>query len=395
MSGAREPLRIVADDAIAFLDEAFGDFGPVVRRPGRAIDRDVLADADVLLVRSVTRVDAALLDGTPVRFVGSATAGRDHVDEPSLARAGVTFSAAPGCNAVAVAEYVLAALAHVAAARGTPWPASGPVGIVGFGCVGRRLAARLRALGAQVLACDPPLASHRVAPHEPDPVLAAQVATEGLRPLQELVDRCDVLSLHVPLIDDGPHPTRGLLDRDRLARLRDGTTVVNTCRGGVVDDDALAEHLASGRLSAVLDVWADEPTPRTALVDAAVVATPHVAGYSTPGKRRACAQVHEALARFVGRTPWFPAVDPDSSRRPLDPPAREAIGPWLAAAVDLEPAIAALRELSGTSARIDGPRFEAARRTYRLRQELSSWALRTPSPDPWWAALGVARARDR
>ena len=395
MSGAAEPLRIVADDAIAFLDEAFGDFGPIVRRPGRDIDRDVLSDADVLLVRSVTRVDAALLADTPVRFVGSATAGRDHVDEPGLARAGVTFAAAPGCNAVAVAEYVLAALARVADREGSPWPAAGPVGIVGFGCVGRRLAARLRSLGAQVLVSDPPLSEHRVAPLEPDPILAAAVVTEDLRTLDELIDRCDVLSLHVPLTDDGAHPTKGLLDRHRLARIRDGATVINTCRGGVVDDEALFEHVTSGRLSAVLDVWADEPTPRTALVDAVAVATPHVAGYSTPGKRRASAQVHAALARFAGRAPWFPETDPEAPRRSLSPPDRARLSAWIADAVGLGPAIAALRELSGEGARIDGARFEAARRGYALRDELSSWTLDTPSPDPWWPALGVRPRPDR
>lgn len=392
MSGFSEPLRIVADDAIAHLDEAFGGFGTIDRRPGRTIDREALQDADVLLVRSVTRVDDALLQGTAVRFVGSATAGRDHVDEAALQHSGITFAAAPGCNAVAVAEYVLAALAHVADARGSTWPAEGPVGIVGFGCVGRRLTVRLRALGTQVLVCDPPLAATRTASHEPDPVLARLPATEDFRTLDEVLRRSAVVSLHVPLIDDGAHPTRGLLRAAGVDKLREGAVVINTCRGGVLDDDALHARLRDGRLFGVLDVWADEPAPATALVRASTVATPHIAGYSTAGKRRATAQVHAALARMLGCVPWFSATPDDEPRRTFAPPDRDGLGSWLRDAVDLGPARTAMAQLAGSAPRVDAVRFEAARRGYRLRDELPTWTLATPSPAPWWPALGVAAA---
>ena len=209
-----EPLRIVCDANIPAAEDAFGPFGPVRLMPGAAISREALRDADVLLVRSVTRVDEALVSGTPVRFVGTATAGVDHVDADALARLGVAFASAPGSNATSVGEYVLAALLELADAQGLDVTAL-TLGVVGAGQVGGRLLLRAEALGMRVLVCDPPRA-------------AAGEADHDYRPLADVLAGSDIVTLHTPLTgpDDSPWPTRGMIRREALAVMRPGAVLV-------------------------------------------------------------------------------------------------------------------------------------------------------------------------
>ncbi|MCA9708687.1 MAG: 4-phosphoerythronate dehydrogenase [Myxococcales bacterium] len=397
-------LRIVVDDAVAWHAEAFGPLGQLRAVPGARIDRATLAHADALVVRSVTRVDAALLAGTPVRFVGSATAGEDHIDRAALERLGITVARAPGCNAQAVAEYVVSVLAHARHFRMGDAP--GPIGIVGLGHVGRRTARALRTLGYQVLACDPPLAERRRRGEpieDPDPALANLARFERLVSLDELLESAFVVSLHVPLCHEGPHPTAHLLDAERVRRLRPGQLLINTCRGGVVDDAALERWIhAGGR--AILDVWEREPTPRPDLLGPRGVrlGTPHVAGYSLEGKVAATRQVHEALCRFAGQEPRFDGrnvLGPAGATllRSDDPAAAHDWRPWIEAAVPLGPDDRALRDAMQRPPSERGRAFEALRRGYRLRRELASFRVDgTPlHPDTraTLAALGIAVPR--
>ncbi|MEM7151828.1 MAG: 4-phosphoerythronate dehydrogenase [Myxococcota bacterium] len=377
--------RIVIDDAVPWQQEAFGQLGMLRPRPGTAIDRESLRGAEALIVRSVTRVTARLLEGTSIRFVGSTTAGEDHIERAELEAAGITVASAPGCNAQAVAEYVVSALAHGKARRlGAP---PGPVGIVGLGHVGRRVARALRALGYDVQACDPPLAERRAKKlpiEDRDSALNNMARFERLASLGEVLESSFVISLHVPLTRIGAHATHHMLNREQLSRLRHGQLLVNTSRGGVIDDGALERWIGDHEGKALIDVWESEPRIRESLLQgssAVQLATPHVAGYTLEGKLSATRQVHEALCRFLGREPDFDGkqVLQDLGTIELtchDPDAKHDWRPWVAAAIPLMRDDAKLRALAGLTPMDRGARFEDMRRTYHLRRELSAFVIR-------------------
>ncbi|PSQ95093.1 MAG: erythronate-4-phosphate dehydrogenase [Bacteroidetes bacterium SW_9_63_38] len=272
---------------IPCVEAAFGALGDIVRAPGREIGPDAVEKADVLLVRSVTSVGEELLRDSAVQFVGSATIGTDHVDQDYLEAAGIPFAHAPASNADSVADYVVAALLQVAQARGVSLRGR-TVGIVGCGNIGSRLARRLPALGLTVLQNDPPRAKAVDGPHT-------------FVSLGTVLDRADIVTCHVPITTEGPHPTRHLLDAAALDRLSGDAWVVNTARGAVVDNEALLTALREDRIGgAVLDVWEGEPTPDPALVEAVDVATPHIAGYAYDGKVRGTTMLYEALCEYLG-----------------------------------------------------------------------------------------------
>ncbi|MBV2133005.1 4-phosphoerythronate dehydrogenase PdxB [Pseudomonas sp. MAP12] len=278
-------MRLLADENIPLLDPFFAAFGEIRRLPGRAIDRAAVANADALLVRSVTRVDRALLDGSPVQFVGTCTIGTDHLDLPYFAEAGIAWSSAPGCNARGVVEYVLGALFALAERRGAEL-ATRTYGVVGAGQVGSRLVEVLRGLGWTVLVCDPP-----------------RQAREGgdFVTLEEILQHCDVISLHTPLTRDGADATWHLLDAERLAQLKPGCWLINASRGAVVDNPALKAHLSGGAdLEVVLDVWEGEPEVDVELAALCRLATPHIAGYSLDGKLRGTEQIYQAFCAWRG-----------------------------------------------------------------------------------------------
>ena len=285
------PLDIVADENIPLVSALFGSMGPVRLAPGRDISAETVRHADMLLVRSVTRVDAALLDGSAVRFVGSATSGLDHIDLDYLRRRGIPFACAPGANADSVVEYVLAALLHLATIRGAALRGK-TLGIAGCGRIGSRLARRAAALGMQALLCDPPLAE-----------AGAAGAAGAYLSLNALIRKADILTLHVPLVRGGPHPTWHMIGRDELAACRAGAWLVNTSRGGVIDNEALLEALRRSpqRPAAVaLDVWEGEPAPPAALLERVDVATPHIAGYSYDGKAAGARMLRDAMLALPG-----------------------------------------------------------------------------------------------
>lgn len=360
------PLRIVADDAIPHLQAAFGEVTCV---PGPAIAPEHLREADVLLVRSVTRVDDALLDGSAVRFVGSATAGVDHIDQDALQRRGITFAHAPGCNARAVVEYVLAATLGVGALRG-------PIGVVGYGQIGRRLATALRRLGFEVLVCDPPRAE-------------AGYADADYQPLSALLGACAVLTLHVPKVTEGPHITAGLLGAEQLAQLPAGALVINTCRGDVVDNRALLAWLEAGHGTAMLDVWEAEPALYWPLLEhpRLLLGTPHIAGYTQEGKTRGTAMVHAALMQWLGQPPRFQASDVLAPGGGLPEQASEA--DVLQLVHPLADTGHALRRLLARPEPERPAAFEALRRSYLFRRELTAFTEVPPALRLWAALSGL------
>lgn len=295
-------MLIVADENIPLLDAFFQGFGEIRRVPGRSIDRATVEQADVLLVRSVTNVNRALLEGSKVRFVGTCTIGTDHLDLDYFNRAGIQWSSAPGCNARGVVDYVLGSLQTLAEIEGADLNQR-TYGVVGAGEVGGRLVKVLKGLGWNVLVCDPP----------------RQIADDGdYVSLEQIIEQCDVISLHTPLTKSGNGSTWHLLDRDRLNRLKPGAWLINASRGPVVDNAALRDVLLEREdLQAVLDVWEGEPEVDVDLADLCVLATPHIAGYSLDGKQRGTAQIYRAFCAHLGQEPAIELSD-------LLPP------PWLA-----------------------------------------------------------------
>ncbi len=356
-------MRIVCDENMPGLD-ALASAGAQLRRlPGRAIGREPLREADALLVRSVTRVDEPLLAGTPVRFVGTATSGTDHVDRSALARLGIAFAAAAGANANAVVEYVLAALAALEAPLAQVLD-GGRVGIVGYGCVGRCLGGRLDALGIPWCASDPWLPTGAI----PRPASLAEVLAS------------EVVTLHCSLTDRTPWASRHLIDRAALAQLAPGALLINASRGPVVDNGALGDWLAGDRGQAVLDVWEREPEVPPALLARLALASPHIAGYSLEarlaGTRRVVAALDGALGTaFAGALspPPAPVLElPSSSGAERAALLRRLLlGRYSPRADDRR-----LREALEAAGSERAATFDRLRRDYPLRRELAGNPVR-------------------
>jgi len=285
-------MRILLDENIPLAEHYFSAFGEVTSRPGRDITPDDAAKADILIVRSVTRVDEALLRGADIRFVGSCTIGTDHVDLDYLQQRGIGFAHAPGCNADAVVDYVLACIYKL---KPEAEPGRCCVGVVGNGNVGSRLASRLRNIGFEVKVNDPPLQAQ------------GQAGLDALRDVMA----CDVVSLHVPMEKQGGFPTWHLLGEAQLACLPRNALLINAARGGVLDESALLKLLTRRQdLKLALDVWENEPELCIELAQRVDIATPHIAGYSVEGKRRGTYMIYLALAQYLGQQPTLPLLLP-------------------------------------------------------------------------------------
>jgi erythronate-4-phosphate dehydrogenase len=290
-------VKIWVDENIPMGDEAFSDHGEVIRFAGRGLTRADIAQADALIVRSITKVNAALLEGTPVRFVGTATIGTDHVDQEYLRAKAIGFSSSPGCNANSVGEYVTAALTWLEIHKG--------FSLVGH--VGKQVARKAAALGLRVLKCDPPLQDAARAAAQPMPDGSAD-GSFGYTSLADLLAQSDIVTLHVPLSVAGPHPTLRLANADFFARLTRPIVLLNTCRGEVIDDAALVPALDAGRIRhLILDVFTGEPRISQAIAARADLISPHIAGYSLQGKLNGTTQVARAFRACFGfATTWEP-----------------------------------------------------------------------------------------
>ena len=296
-------MQFVVDEEIPLGREAFSHLGSVTLLPGRAMTREALREAHALIVRSVTKVDATLLADTTVQFVGTATTGVEHIDREYLAARDIGFAAALGCNANAVAEYVLTALLVTAHTKGLVLDGK-TMGIIGVGRIGSLVAAKAPALGLRTLLHDPPL--------------ARATGDRRYRPLSEIL-QADFVTLHVPLTLDGPDATFHLIGADELAHMATSSILINTARGEVVDNDALLEALTGRTVGgAVMDVWEREPSINWDLLNHVTLGTPHVAGYSSDAKINGTVMMYHACCRFWGMKPaWTPP--PDLPARPSHP----------------------------------------------------------------------------
>lgn len=364
-------LKIIADENIALARDAFGRFGELLLLPGREITARAVRQADILLVRSITRVDRELLQGAAVRFVGTATTGTEHIDTGYLQQAGIAFAGAHGCNAEAVAEYVLTALAWLAVHTGMRL-AGKTIGIVGAGQIGGRVAKYARALGMRVRLNDPPRQRSTGANH--------------FQPLETLLE-ADILTLHVPLTRTGEDPTYHLLDVARLARLRPDVVLINTSRGAVIDNAALLDwRIAHPAAHLLLDVWEHEPAISLALLQQATLATPHIAGYSFEGKINGTWMLHEALCRFLGVAGDWQPSSPPIPQPVLNIPGDAGLETALHSATQQVYDIAAddrnLRRLLSLPGAKRNSYFDGLRKNYPVRREFANFVLRFTPANP-------------
>lgn len=315
-------LRLVIDDKIPFIREAAARLGECVFLPGAAITADDVREADVLITRTRTQVNRALLEGSKVQLVVTATIGHDHIDKAYLAEKGIAWHNCPGCNARSVAQYVRNSLwiaaaegcfgancptadenlgnlcdstAHNVACSKAFDPTSAQfcstlrgltVGIVGVGHVGTAVAEILAAEGCRVLRCDPPKGE----PHT----------------LADLAREADVISLHTPLTFEGEHATFHLADHAFFESLQRCRVFINAARGECADTAAVEWALSEGKIrAAVIDTWENEPHISASLLRDALIATPHVAGYSADGKANGTRMSLEAVARHFGLDAHF------------------------------------------------------------------------------------------
>lgn len=375
-------MKIVCATSLTDGEAAFRTIGDVLPLPERDIRAESVRDADALVVRSKVRVDAKLLAGSRVRFVGTATAGTDHFDLAWLRDSGITWSAAPGCNANGVAEYVTAALLRLSVQH--RFALSGRVlGIIGAGHVGTRVAQQAQALGLRVLLNDPPL--------------RRSTGEDRFRPLDEVLEQSDILTLHVPLHDDAPDATRAMVDAAFLSRLRKDVILINACRGEVIREEALLDVLQRKRIRhLVLDVFDREPFAAPALMERADLISPHIAGYSHQGKLNGTAMIYSALCRFAGQSErWSPPLAQGLPTLRADPDARtkeERL--WSIVRQAYDPAVddQALRTCIPLQESERGRHFETLRQQYRVRHEFNQYRVSLATHDqdlqPTLGALG-------
>jgi len=358
-------MKIVCAASVLHAREAFAGLGDVALVPDREISRAHLRDADALVVRSKTLVGPELLEGTPVGFVATATAGADHFDVSWLNRAGIAWTASPGCNANSVAEYVTTALVLLARKRAALLPGR-TLGIVGVGQVGSRVADKAGLLGLRVLRNDPPL--------------ALKTGSADFLPLDAVLAEADALTLHVPLESAGPFPTRHLADCRLFGKLKPGAWFINSSRGAVTDSDSLQCALDHHLLSAsALDVWEKEPDLPETLKRSVDFLTPHVAGYSLEGLLNGTLHCHRELCHFLEVEPTW---TPDPRQLPPAPffaleaarrPDEDVLAELLAAACPIPEDDRAWRaEMTTADPAELRRRFDRFRKNYQSRREFAA-----------------------
>jgi erythronate-4-phosphate dehydrogenase len=276
-------MKLLIDDAVYAHQEIFGSFGEIVALPGRDINRDVMRGCDALIVRSRTQVNESLLRGSQIKFVGSTVAGLDHIDENYLKKSNIVFSSAQGCNANAVAEYVISALVNLAMDCDFDLSKK-TLGIIGVGNVGSRLNTLAKQLGIKTLLNDPPR--------------QARELNTGFVELNEVLS-ADIVSFHTPLTFTGDHPSAHLLAAHNFDLISKDTILINAARGEIIDEDVWQKTQTKAN---VIDCWSNEPRINSLLQQSAYWATPHIAGHSVDAKFKGSFMIYQALCSYCNIT---------------------------------------------------------------------------------------------
>ena len=277
-------MKVIIDHKIPYIEEAIQKIADeVVFLPGHAFTKEVVKDADALIVRTRTHCNRELLEGSQVKFIATATIGYDHIDTDYCAEAGIVWTNCPGCNAGSVEQYVHSVLLLLKQKKGLDL-AKSTIGIVGVGHVGSRVKRMAENLGMRVLLNDPP---------------RADKGEQGFVDLETIAQECDVITFHTPLNREGKYATYHLAEEEFLFSLKRTPYIINSSRGEVVDTASLLAALSAGKVKdAIIDTWEYEPRISRELLSVAYLGTPHIAGYSADGKANATRMVLEALCRF-------------------------------------------------------------------------------------------------
>lgn len=342
-------MKIVADENMPLIEECFSEYGEIKRLAGRSIQPEDVVDADVLLVRSVTLVNEALLKGSKVKFVGTATIGTDHLDKKYMDAAGVCWRSAPGCNADSVAEYDVSILAYLSKMEKVNLSTL-KVGVVGCGNVGSRVIKRLDALGLNYCVYDPPKAEREVNFHSCS--------------LAELTE-CDLFCFHAPLTYEGSCPSFHMIDYSFFKSIKKEFYVISAGRGPVIDFSALKE---CDLTKFFLDVWEPEPDIPQSVLKSVKGATPHVAGYSIQSKWRGSLMIYDEACKYFNwqkKDVSFPETPPERSLK--------GVRSWEEAVLNLYDPLEDTKRTKG--ALLDNENvsdaFDKLRKQYPLRHEFS------------------------
>jgi erythronate-4-phosphate dehydrogenase len=378
-------VQIVADENIPLLEQFFSEFGEIRKVAGRTMTSEDVKDADILLVRSVTKVNEALIANSPVKFIGTCTIGTDHIDLGYLEALNqqrsannqqtIAFSSAPGCNAEAVVDYVLSAVSVLIDKRDQIFQDIS-VGIIGVGNVGLRLRGRLEAMGVTVIAVDP------------------FKAAEDVGELSSLDDalKADVVSLHIPITsieEAAEHATYHLINEQRLQQMQPNACLINTCRGSVVDNTALKAHMDQHEgFESIIDVWEGEPNLDLQLMNRCMLATPHIAGYSLDGKMRGTEQVYQACCQTFGLpirnklAQYLPEPSIKKIKFGDSVPVRQALRTAIRAVYEVRVDDGIMRSsLLRTNGEVQAMRtqFDLLRKNYPLRRDIPTMRVEVPS----------------
>ncbi|MBK7632522.1 MAG: 4-phosphoerythronate dehydrogenase [Ignavibacteriales bacterium] len=357
-------LQLIVDENITFAQKAFNQFGDVTLLSGRDITNKVLSNADILIVRSITKVNEELLKNTKVKFVGTATIGTDHIDLDYLKKKKIAFADAKGCNAFSVAEYVVTALLNLSVRF--DFKLSGKsIGVVGAGNVGSKVAGFAKALGMNVLLNDPPLKRNG--------------DKRSFVSLDEILS-ADIITLHTPLNLNGVDKTFHLFDKRLLNRVKGETVLINSSRGAVINNKDLLDVISKKKLKVVLDVWENEPNISPELLEQTLIATPHIAGYSLEGKINGTKIIYESLCRVLGleKSFHFDLENPSDYLKHLN--ASEKIE------ISLNSLLSSIYNIKGDDLRIrkmtkmNGAErvleFDLQRKNYPTRREFNNYSIR-------------------
>ena len=268
------------DDAVWGFDQIFSEFGELVTLPGRQISNESLQDCDALIVRSRTRVDEELLRNSKIQFVGSTVAGLDHIDQPYLEDNAITLSSAQGCNANAVAEYVISAIANLSHDYNFKL-SDRTLGIIGVGNVGRRLDFKAKQLGIKTLLNDPPRESAE--------------GSEHFVSLEEALG-ADIVTFHTPLTFSGIYSTHNLLDSHNFNHIKKDAIIINAARGGIINELIWEKTPTKAN---IIDCWENEPNINPTLQKSAYWATPHIAGHSIDAKFMGSFMIYKDLCKYI------------------------------------------------------------------------------------------------
>jgi len=356
-------MNLIVDENIAYAQEAFSYFGKVISVDGRSLTNKNVKDADVLIIRSITKVDAELLRNSKVQFIGTATIGTDHIDLDYLKSKNISFADAKGCNADSVAEYVFTALLKIASEKNISLNGK-TIGVVGIGNIGSRVVRLAESLGMKVLKNDPPLDRAGIG--------------KNYVSLDEILN-ADIITLHVPFSFEGIDKTFRLLNENNLRKIKKDAITINTSRGPVIDNTSLLNETIKKNFNLILDVWEDEPLINLDLLTNTKVATAHIAGYSFEGKVNGTKIIYDALCKFTNtKHEWSPEL-PLIEKRELElsdcSSDEEKLYKLFSYIYDIEKDDVKLREISNYKMNEQADYFDLLRKTYPVRREFSNFTV--------------------